>query len=55
MGRAVVGEGADTREAVRQAGHRGGQHEGQGQDEAEGPHLTVSGFGAALPAVLLAA
>jgi len=33
-----------TPQAVRQTGQRGAQHEGEGQDEAEGPHLTVSGF-----------
>src|SRR5665647_227249 len=42
---AVIGEGADARQAaIGRTGHRGAsQHEGGCKDEAEGPHLTVSG------------
>ncbi|MDP1583642.1 MAG: hypothetical protein Q8M18_09465 [Bradyrhizobium sp.] len=42
--RAVIGEGTDARHPVfGRTGHRGAsQHEGEGKDEAEGPHLTVS-------------
>jgi hypothetical protein len=46
--RARKGEGADARQtAVRQTSHRGAsQHEGEGKDEAQGSHLTVSGVNA---------
>jgi hypothetical protein len=41
----MIGEGADTRQRlIRGASHRGpSQDKGEGEDEAEGPHLTVSG------------
>src|SRR5436190_888739 len=49
--RAVVGEGADARQAlIGRTSHRGtSQDEGEGENEADGPHLTVSGFGARRP------
>jgi hypothetical protein len=52
----MIGEGADTRQRlIRGASHRGpSQDKGEGKDEAEGPHLTVSPVvGPALPAVSL--
>ena len=33
----------------------GGEHEGKGQDETEGPHLTVSGLGAGIARRFLSA
>src|SRR5882724_7633614 len=43
--RAAVGEGADAGQIVlRRTRHRGtSQDEGEGEDEADGAHLTVSG------------
>jgi hypothetical protein len=45
--RTAICEGADTRQPrLRRAGHRRtSQNEAEGKDEAEGSHLTVSGFG----------
>ena len=54
--RAMIGEGADTRQVlVRRTSHRGtSQDEGEGEDEAGGPHLTclrLSVAGSARPLV----
>ena len=53
--RAVIGESADTRQRIfRRAGQRGTtEHEGEGKDEAEGPHLAVSRLGLPARAVLV--
>jgi hypothetical protein len=43
--RTIVGESANTRQTDvwRTCHRRTGQHEGKGEDQADGPHLTVSG------------
>jgi hypothetical protein len=42
-GRAVIGEGAGSRQIVGRSGHGGtSEQEGEGEDEAEGPHQSVS-------------
>ena len=54
--RAVIGEGADTRNGIfGRASHRGSrEHKGEGKDKTEGPHVAVSGLGPPmLPAVLV--
>jgi hypothetical protein len=41
--RAVIGEGTDAGEAIGQTSHgRSGQHEGEGEDKAQGPHVRLS-------------
>jgi hypothetical protein len=42
----MIGEGAYPRQGlIRRSSHRGpGQDKGEGEDEAGGPHLTVSGY-----------
>lgn len=52
----MIGEGADTRQRlIRGASHRGpSQDKGEGKDEAEGPHLTVSGCRAGIARRLVA-
>ena len=42
----IIGESSDPGQAIfRGARHRRtGQHKGEGEDEADGPHLTVSGL-----------
>jgi hypothetical protein len=49
--RAIKGEGAGARNTlIGQTRYRGTyQNEGEGEDEADGPHVTVSGFGARRP------
>ena len=52
----MIGEGTDARQVlVGRTSHRGtSQDEGEGEDEAGGPHLTVSGCPwPAVPAVSL--
>jgi hypothetical protein len=47
----LIGEGTDARQTIiRTTRHRGtSQDEGEGEDKTDGPHLTVSGFGAGGP------
>lgn len=52
--RACVGKGADTRQAaIDQTSHRGAdEQEGKGKDDAEGSHVTLSGYRHRLSAVV---
>jgi len=52
--RACVGKGADTRQAaIDRTSHRGAdEQEGKGKDDAEGSHVTLSGYRHRLSAVV---
>ena len=52
-GCAVIGEGACGRQIVPMSGQRrAGEHEGESEDEADGPHRSVSGSGSVCPGVV---